>query len=201
MHKNMRFLLKLGAFLLLCLSLAPMTGCGFQKQRLPKNQTYVTSWQYRYATQNRHYRGHGAYRGQMPQELNIAPVSGYDGSGRSIAATAASQIGKPYVSGGISPSMGFDCSGLVYWTCRTNGIAIPRMSIEQASFGYQVNRKSLLPGDVLVFKTPRGYHSGIYVGNNSFVHSPNPRKRVRVETLAAGTYYDKYYMTARRVAR
>ena len=30
------------------------------------------------------------------------------------------------------------------------------------------------------------------LGNNSFVHSPNPRKRVRVETLAAGTYYDKY---------
>lgn len=200
MHKNMRFLLKLGAFLLLCLSLAPMTGCGFQKQRLPKQHTYVTSAQYRYATQNRHYRGHRGWSGQM-QQLDILPVSGRDGSGRSIAATAASQIGKPYVSGGISPSMGFDCSGLVYWSCRTNGIAIPRMSIEQASFGYKVSRNSLLPGDVLVFKTPRGYHSGIYVGNNSFVHSPNPRKRVRVETLAAGTYYDKYYMTARRVSR
>ena len=201
MHRHMRFFLKLGALLLLSLSLAPMTGCGFQKQRLPKQHTYVTSSQYRYATQNRHYRGHLGYRYQLPRELDILPVSGRDGSGRSIAATAASQIGKPYVSGGISPSSGFDCSGLVYWTCRTNGIAIPRMSLEQASYGHKVNRRDLRPGDVLVFKTPRGYHSGIYVGNNSFVHSPNRRKTVRVETLAAGTYYDKYYMTARRVSR
>ncbi|MBP3731438.1 MAG: C40 family peptidase [Mailhella sp.] len=197
MNKNLGFLLKLSVFLLLCLSLAPMTGCGFQKQRLPRQHTYVTSAQYRSATMNRHYRGGRNWHGQR---ANPIPAR-LDGSGKTIAATATSQIGKPYVSGGISPSHGFDCSGLVYWTCRANGIDIPRMSLDQASYGSKVSRSNLRPGDILVFKTPHGYHSGIYVGNNSFVHSPNRRKTVRVETLAEGTYYDKYYMTARRVAR
>ena len=189
MHKSFSLAVRATLSILLCLSLAQLTGCCFHKQSLPKTQTHYADA----------YYGRGSGQGwrranPMPRHL--------DGSGRCIAATATSQIGKPYVSGGISPKSGFDCSGLVYWSCRINGITdMPRMSIDQAKFGSKISRSNLLPGDILVFRTPRGYHSGIYVGNNSFVHSPNRRKTVRVETLAAGTYYDRYYMTARRVAR
>lgn len=123
------------------------------------------------------------------------------GSGAAIAASAKSQLGRPYVSGGTSPSRGFDCSGLVYWACASNGISVPRISRDQASAGQRIKRGNLRPGDIVVFKIPRsGYHTGIYIGQNSFVHSPKPRARVRIESLSVD-YWDRYYVTARRVAR
>ena len=127
--------------------------------------------------------------------------SAASGSGAAIAATAKSQLGRPYVSGGSSPSRGFDCSGLVYWACASNGISVPRISRDQASAGKRISRGSLRPGDIVVFRIPRsGYHTGIYVGQNSFIHSPKPRARVRIESLSVN-YWDRYYVTARRVAR
>ncbi len=123
------------------------------------------------------------------------------GSGAAIAATAKSQLGRPYVFGGSSPSKGFDCSGLVYWACARNGISVPRISREQASVGKKIPRGNLRPGDIVVFRIPRsGYHTGIYIGQNNFVHSPKPRARVRIESLSV-QYWDRYYVTARRVAR
>ena len=60
---------------------------------------------------------------------------------------------------------------------------------------------SLRPGDIVVFKIPRsGYHTGIYIGQNNFIHSPKPRARVRIESLSVN-YWNRYYVTARRVAR
>ena len=123
------------------------------------------------------------------------------GSGAAIAATAKSQLGRPYVFGGSSPSKGFDCSGLVYWAYARNGISVPRVSRDQASVGQRISRGNLRPGDIVVFKIPRsGYHTGIYVGQNSFVHSPKPRARVRIESLSVN-YWDRYFVTARRVVR
>lgn len=123
------------------------------------------------------------------------------GSGAAIAATAQSQLGRPYVSGGSSPSRGFDCSGLVYWACACNGISVPRISRDQASAGTRITRGNLRPGDIVVFKIPRsGYHTGIYIGQSNFVHSPRPRARVRIESLNVN-YWNRYYVTARRVAR
>lgn len=123
------------------------------------------------------------------------------GSGAAIAATAKSQLGRPYVSGGSSPSRGFDCSGLVYWACAANGISVPRISRDQASVGQRISRGSLRPGDIVVFRIPRsGYHTGIYIGQNNFIHSPKPRARVRIESLSVN-YWDRYYVTARRVTR
>ena len=128
-------------------------------------------------------------------------VHAVSGSGAAIAATAKSQLGRPYVSGGSSPARGFDCSGLVYWACARNGIAVPRISRDQASVGQRIKRGNLRPGDIVVFKIPRsGYHTGIYIGQNNFVHSPKPRARVRIESLEVN-YWDRYYVTARRVAR
>ena len=123
------------------------------------------------------------------------------GSGAAIAATAKSQLGRPYVFGGASPSKGFDCSGLVSWACASNGISVPRVSRDQANAGQRIARSSLRPGDIVVFRIPRsGYHTGIYIGQNNFVHSPKPRARVRIESLSVN-YWDRYYVTARRVTR
>lgn len=120
--------------------------------------------------------------------------------GKAIAATAQSQTGKPYRYGGASPAQGFDCSGLVYWACARHGIAVPRESKAQARAGREVRPPHLLPGDIVIFKTSwTGYHSGIYLGQGKFVHSPRPRTKVRVESLSSG-YWQKKFVSARRVA-
>jgi len=120
--------------------------------------------------------------------------------GSSIAASAQSQLGRPYAYGGSSPSSGFDCSGLVYWACAKNGVTVPRMSRDQANAGIKIKRSEMRPGDIVVFKIPwSGYHTGIYIGQNRFIHSPKPRTRVRVESLS-NAYWNKRFVTARRVA-
>ena len=122
------------------------------------------------------------------------------GSGAAIAAAARSQIGRPYVRGGISPQSGFDCSGLVYWACAQSGVAGPRMTREQAKAGQCVERSALLPGDIVVFKTSwTGYHTGIYLGQGRFVHSPKPKTKVRIDSLKK-EYWKDHYVTGRRVA-
>ena len=134
---------------------------------------------------------------------NSAPKVCYtpNARGAAIAATAKSQLGTPYRYGGASPAQGFDCSGLVYWACARNGVAIPRKSSDQATAGHSVRRSDLCPGDIIVFKIPwSGYHTGIYLGQGKFIHSPKPRHNVRVESLSID-YWKKNYVTARRVAR
>ena len=121
------------------------------------------------------------------------------GAGDAIAATARSQLGKPYAKGGISPRSGFDCSGLVYWACAQNGVSVPRMTREQAKAGQCVKRSALRPGDIVVFKTSwTGYHTGIYLGHGRFVHSPKPKTRVRIDSLQK-EYWREHYVTGRRV--
>ena len=121
--------------------------------------------------------------------------------GTAIAQTALKQVGRPYVYGGASPSRGFDCSGLVFWSYGTHGITVPRISRDQARAGTKVGRNDLRPGDIVVFRIPRsGYHTGIYVGQSNFVHSPKPRSKVRVESLNIN-YWSRYYVSGRRIVR
>lgn len=134
---------------------------------------------------------------------SAAPVPAFSGPSRgaAIARSAGSQVGKPYRYGASSPDCGFDCSGLVQWACRQNGVAVPRESKAQARAGYAVERSALLPGDIVVFKIPwSGFHTGVYLGKGRFVHSPRPRTRVRVESLDSG-YWRKNFAGGRRVAR
>ena len=120
-------------------------------------------------------------------------------AGTAIAASARSQLGKPYLKGGISPRNGFDCSGLVYWACAQNGVSVPRTAHEQMKIGQKVKSSALRPGDIVVFKTSwTGYHTGIYLGQGRFVHSPRPNTRVRIDSLLK-EYWKEHYVTGRRV--
>lgn len=117
-----------------------------------------------------------------------------------VVSTAYRQIGTAYRSGGASPKKGFDCSGLIYWAYRSNGLRVPRTTTEQAKTGRGVGRERMRAGDIVVFRSPsspRGLHTGIYTGGDAFIHSPRPGKKVRMENMS--NYWKSNLVAVRRV--
>lgn len=122
--------------------------------------------------------------------------------GNQVVRTAATQIGQRYRLGGESPRTGFDCSGLVYWAYKQHGITVPRVTRSQANVGQKISRQNLRPGDIVVFRTrnsPNGLHTGLYAGKNSFIHAPNSKSRVKLESLDNGSWWGSRLMYGRRV--
>ena len=113
--------------------------------------------------------------------------------------TAKAQLGTPYVSGGNSPG-GFDCSGFVQWTYNQVGVKLPRTAREQAHVGRPVHARDMKIGDIVAFRHPkRGWHTGIYVGDGKFIHSPRKRKSIQVNALS-DPYFSETFLGARRVS-
>jgi len=119
---------------------------------------------------------------------------------KNLVKKAKSAIGTPYVLGGSAPG-GFDCSGLVQWAFNSVGVELPRTAREQSVIGKKVkNIKDMRAGDIVAFRHPRrGYHTGIYVGNGKFVHSPRKRSSVRINSLS-DPYFSRTLLGARRVS-
>ena len=116
--------------------------------------------------------------------------------GERAARIAVKAVGVPYHWGGISPSSGFDCSGLVYWAYGRLGVSLPHSSYALAGVGRRV--RHLRPGDLLFFS---GYgHVGIYIGRGRMVHAPHTGTRVQVVKLGSSHYGDSV-VSARRVTR
>lgn len=91
-----------------------------------------------------------------------------------ILAAAHSQIGKPYVWGGESPSEGgFDCSGLLDWAFQQAGIDLPgRLTTYSAmQLGRSVKGKELRPGDFII--SNGGKHMVMYVGGGKVIAAPH----------------------------
>ncbi|MFT4302083.1 MAG: C40 family peptidase [Desulfovibrio sp.] len=120
-------------------------------------------------------------------------------SGQQLLRKARSAIGTPYVRGGTSPD-GFDCSGFVCWTYKSVGVQLPRTAREQSVIGQRItNVEDMRAGDIVAFRHPRrGYHTGIYVGDGKFIHSPRKRTSVRINSLD-DPYFKNTFLGARRV--
>ena len=126
-----------------------------------------------------------------------ASVSG-GGGGQGIVNTAMRYLGTPYVWGGSSPS-GFDCSGLVQYACRANGISVPRVAASQRGSGRYVSRENLQPGDLVFFSNGGGVnHVGIYVGNGNMIHAPQTGDVVKISSINT-SYRLSHYAGAVRV--
>ena len=115
-----------------------------------------------------------------------------------IVSTAVSLIGTPYCYGGKGPKC-FDCSGFVSYVYKINGYKIPSTTKELMKIGKKVKHISdLKKGDILIFKIKRKlYHTGIYIGNGNFVHSPKKNTKVREESL--NKYWRKKFKMGRRI--
>lgn len=125
-------------------------------------------------------------------------VSGVTGKGSAVCRSVRSQLGVRYKYGAASPRDGFDCSGLLYWAFKQHGVHVPRTAKAQAAAGRWIQKSKLAPGDIVVFKISSGYHTGLYVGNGKFIHSPKAGDRVREESMSVA-YWSKRYHTGRRV--
>ncbi len=110
-------------------------------------------------------------------------------------------LGVPYLRGGNTAETGFDCSGFVKAIYeQTIGFVLPRRAEQQAAVTQNIDKKDLVPGDLVFFNTMRRAfsHVGIYIGDGKFIHSPKPGAEVRVESLAAA-YWNRRFDGARRV--
>ncbi|GAB1252945.1 NlpC/P60 family protein [Desulfovibrio falkowii] len=120
-------------------------------------------------------------------------------AGQQLLRKARSAIGTPYVRGGTTPD-GFDCSGFVCWTYKSVGVQLPRTAREQSVIGQRITKvEDMRAGDIVAFRHPRrGYHTGIYVGDGKFIHSPRKRTKVRINSLD-DPYFKTTFLSARRV--
>ena len=118
--------------------------------------------------------------------------------GDKLVSLAKSKLGCKYVWGATGPNT-FDCSGLTSWCYKQLGISIPRTSLAQSKSGKAVSKSDLQVGDLVFFKTTSAEvgHVGIYVGNDQFIHAPNPSKPVKYDSLSS-SYYSSRYVRARR---
>jgi len=87
-----------------------------------------------------------------------------------ILSEAVKYIGLPYVWGAADPSVGFDCSGLVWYCCMRTGHSIPPRSTYGYGGGWFAVSESQ-PGDILW----QPEHVGICAaaGGSSYVHAAN----------------------------
>ena len=116
------------------------------------------------------------------------------------AAQALKMVGAPYRYGGANPK-GFDCSGLVQYSYRQAGVALPHNTEQLRRRGAPVRVSQLRPGDLVFFdqQGKKNSHVAIYVGHGEIVHAPSSGKRVRRDRLAS-PYWKKHVSEARRLS-
>lgn len=139
--------------------------------------------------------------GYVRSDLLVLTSNATSGKGSSIVETALSHLGTRYVYGGASAG-GFDCSGFTMYVFAQVGIKLPHGATSQLSYGTEVSRSDLQPGD-LVFFQDYGYtasHVGIYIGGDQFIHASSSyyNGHCVVITSLSETYYNNHYLTARR---
>nr|WP_245718208.1 C40 family peptidase [Nocardia miyunensis] len=119
--------------------------------------------------------------GVVPQPSPQASLTPRETTGERALHAARSKLGASYRYGSAGPDA-FDCSGLVQWSYRQAGVAVPRTSYDQLDSGTPVSLNQLQPGDLVSFYG--GEHSGIYEGNGRVIHASTERTGVIESALS-----------------
>jgi cell wall-associated NlpC family hydrolase len=108
---------------------------------------------------------------QASETVTLVDV-GSSAQGLKAVSAAEREIGVPYVWGGETPGVGFDCSGLVQWAWAQAGIQIPRTTESQWPAMVHVALTDLEPGDLLFYYNLDGDnsvdHVVMYVGSGPY---------------------------------
>jgi len=125
----------------------------------------------------------------------------HDTSADEIIITAKKYLGVPHCMGGTTKKC-MDCSGLLVTVFATHDIYLPHNSEEQARYGTIIaGMDELRKGDLVFFI--RSYktnslitHSGIYIGNNNFIHTSSS-KGVTITSLNNSWWAEKFIFGTR----
>ena len=142
---------------------------------------------------------------RQPSAAERAVVaSAADSAGPSLASSiigiASKYLGFPYVWGGSTPGVGFDCSGYTWWIFREVGRPLPRDLWGQLQAGQRVDYDSLQVGDMIFFVNtyqPGLSHNGLYIGNGQFIHAASENTGVIISSLSNPYWGNRYYAASR----
>lgn len=145
----------------------------------------------------------GYVSGEYLTVVDAAALEELSTKGMQLVELAMDYLGTPYRYGGASPS-GFDCSGFVYYLCKSLGVSVPRTATSQWKGGYdKVSKSELQPGDLVFFSSYAGGssigHVGIYIGNDQFIHSSSPSSGGVIISGMDENYYSARYVGACRI--
>lgn len=100
-------------------------------------------------------------------------------------------MGRPYRFGGKT-KYGIDCSQFTKRLYKdVYGVELQNICKDQWAQTKRVPKDSLQIGDIVFFNSkasPSGWHCGVYIGGNSFVHSSNYRDGVKISSLEESMY-------------
>lgn len=122
-----------------------------------------------------------ASRSGRAMDLHLPDLAAASGRASSAVAAVRAAVGAPYAWGSAGPGA-FDCSGLMVWSYRHAGIALPRTSQAQQHAGQRVPLSQARPGDLVIYRGDAS-HVGMYVGGGQVVHAPYPGARVRYDPV------------------
>jgi cell wall-associated NlpC family hydrolase len=90
-----------------------------------------------------------------------------------VVAIAQRYLGIPYVWGGASPSVGFDCSGLTMYVYAQIGIQMAHGATLQQQASKPVPLNALQPGDLVFYGNASfSSHVALYVGGGQVIEAP-----------------------------
>ena len=127
-------------------------------------------------------------------------------SADSLIKFAQTLIGTPYRSASSDPLRGFDCSGFVNYVFKFFNFIVPRSSREFISIGEKVKFEDAMPGDIILFTSPKKHshrigHVGIVLYNGSddfkFIHSTSGKEYGVTITSMDKTYRHRFIQVIR----
>jgi cell wall-associated NlpC family hydrolase len=128
-----------------------------------------------------------------PSHNNPGPSAG-GGSGAVAVRAAESQLGVPYVWGGATPGVGFDCSGLTMWAWGQAGVSLAHGATDQYYEITHVSMNNLQPGDLIFYgNSSYLYHVVMYVGSGPYgadtvIQAQNTGTNVMFTPIPPGAY-------------
>ncbi len=128
-------------------------------------------------------RSGGGNPDPVPSAADPPPVPA--GAAGAIQA-AESQLGVPYVWGGETPGVGFDCSGLVQWAWGQAGVGLPRTSGAQFGATTQIPLADIQPGDLLFYGPGGSEHVAMYIGGGEMIEAPETGEVVHITGVRTG---------------